>query len=615
MPAPVTFVRATLTDSDTLNAAAFNALTAPSATVPDATPGTAGVMPATTTLAGLALINALDAAAQRAALGLGSLALQAANTVAIIGGAINGTPIGGTTPSTVAATALGLGNFSVAPASTSVLRFTGNQPSNALQGYDGTNAYGITLFNAATPSVVLQSNGASSFALGINNTNIGSGGVGTGAFSTLSATGAIRVMTNNVYYAGTTSGGANQILIGIGADDNTAILSKAGNTIKMDAGGSTVGTFSAAGLALIGALSSTTGANFATSSGAVGIGTTSIESGFKLHVTGNGFFSQPSGTIGKVVIDTADNRLVLGSYFEAGVGQFSFISSTNNAETGDVDLVLRTGTTERARISAIGFSVTGSSTSTGVSLVNSAVGTSYSYKGLHATGPQFFGYDDVVGNAYGGGVRGYSVAAQGGYVALGTVQNNTWVSGLTIDHLNNVATPGNISLATGTAKQIWAGGTANFSNARFEVTYDSGVANPTINGQLFRNLATSGTANAMLFFQNNVQVGSITTTNTATAYITSSDRRLKTNIRDYTASGKVVDAMRPRQFDWQTGERDSIGFVAQELYEVAPQAVRAGDADPATITQQWGVDFSKLVPVLVAEVKCLRARVAQLEAA
>jgi hypothetical protein len=71
------------------------------------------------------------------------------------------------------------------------------------------------------------------------------------------STGATRIMTNNVYYAGTSTGGANQNLIGIGADDNTAIVSKSGNTIKMDAGGSTVGTFSATGLAVTGALSST----------------------------------------------------------------------------------------------------------------------------------------------------------------------------------------------------------------------------------------------------------------------------------------------------------------------------------------------------------------------
>lgn len=46
------------------------------------------------------LLTAGDQAAQRAALGLGSLATQAASSVAITGGTINGTPIGATTPGT-----------------------------------------------------------------------------------------------------------------------------------------------------------------------------------------------------------------------------------------------------------------------------------------------------------------------------------------------------------------------------------------------------------------------------------------------------------------------------------------------------------------------------------
>jgi hypothetical protein len=90
------------------------------------------------------------------------------------------------------------------------------------------------------------------------------------------------------------------------------------------------------------------------SSGNVGIGTSSVESGFRLHVTGNGFFSPSSGTVGKVVVDNVDQRLVLGSYFDPGVGQYSFISSTNNAETGNLPLLFNTGTTERMRIDSSG---------------------------------------------------------------------------------------------------------------------------------------------------------------------------------------------------------------------------------------------------------------------
>jgi hypothetical protein len=116
------------------------------------------------------------------------------------------------------------------------------------------------------------------------------------------------------------------------------------------------------------------------SSGNVGIGTSTNESGFKLHVVGNAFVQNTSGqTTGKVVVDSADNRLVLGSYFEAGVGQYSFISSTDNAETGNIPLLFRTGTTERMRIDSSGNFLVGTSNTSLVSGNTSNTGTSISF--------------------------------------------------------------------------------------------------------------------------------------------------------------------------------------------------------------------------------------------
>ena len=89
--------------------------------------------------------------------------------------------------------------------------------------------------------------------------------------------------------------------------------------------------------------------------GLVGIGTTAIESGNILHIAGNAFLGSTSGTIAKVTIDSTDNRLILGSYFESGVGQYGFITSTNNAETGNSPLLFNTGTTERMRITSAGL--------------------------------------------------------------------------------------------------------------------------------------------------------------------------------------------------------------------------------------------------------------------
>ena len=105
----------------------------------------------------------------------------------------------------------------------------------------------------------------------------------------------------------------------------------------------------------------------------------------------------------------------------------------------------------------------------------------------------------------------------------------------------------------------------------------------------------------------------ITSVNTA-SFITASDSRLKTNLRGISDSGAIIDALTPRLFDWKAGAKDAYGFVAQEAYTVFPQMVNRGDDNPDKIERTWGIDPSKLVPVLTAEIKALRARVAALEA-
>lgn len=96
------------------------------------------------------------------------------------------------------------------------------------------------------------------------------------------------------------------------------------------------------------------------------------------------------------------------------------------------------------------------------------------------------------------------------------------------------------------------------------------------------------------------------------AYNTSSDARLKTNIVDAPQAGDLIDAIKVRSFDWIDGPHVDHWVVAQELYEVAPNAVSKGDDGP-TIEKQWAVDPSKLIPLLIKEIQDLRARVAALE--
>ena len=106
-------------------------------------------------------------------------------------------------------------------------------------------------------------------------------------------------------------------------------------------------------------------------------------------------------------------------------------------------------------------------------------------------------------------------------------------------------------------------------------------------------------------------IGTITQSGTTgVLYNTSSDERLKENITDSADAGSKVDAIQIRQFDWKSdGSHQDYGVIAQELINVAPEAVSEGDTEE----DMMGVDYSKLVPMLIKEVQSLRSRVAELE--
>ena len=121
----------------------------------------------------------------------------------------------------------------------------------------------------------------------------------------------------------------------------------------------------------------------------------------------------------------------------------------------------------------------------------------------------------------------------------------------------------------------------------------------------------SGVGRNMIIFKNaSSTVGSITTNTSATTYNTSSDQRLKENIVDAPSASDDIDAIQVRSFDWKAdGSHQKYGMVAQELTTVAPEAVYTPE-DP---DEMMGVDYSKLVPMLIKEIQSLRNRVAELE--
>jgi len=175
----------------------------------------------------------------------------------------------------------------------------------------------------------------------------------------------------------------------------------------------------------------------------------------------------------------------------------------------------------------------------------------------------------------------------------------------------------------------------------------NGVGGITLNpnssngaGQIvFNRNTTASTSFAVVFQDAGGAKGSISYTDTATAYNTSSDYRLKTDIQPMTGATDRLKQLNPVNFEWIADGTRVDGFFAHEVQSVVPEAVTGAkdamrdeeyevtpavlDDDGNVVTEAvmgtrsvpdyQGIDQSKLVPLLVATIKELEARITALE--
>jgi hypothetical protein len=128
---------------------------------------------------------------------------------------------------------------------------------------------------------------------------------------------------------------------------------------------------------------------------------------------------------------------------------------------------------------------------------------------------------------------------------------------------------------------------------------------------VWNRASTTNTTTAAEFRNASTSVGSITYTNTATAYNTSSDYRLKYNPQPLTGSGAFIDALKPKTWNWKADGSRGVGFIAHEVQEVSPGSV-VGEKDGEQM-QAMEYGSAEFIANIIAELQSLRQRVALLE--
>jgi hypothetical protein len=142
-------------------------------------------------------------------------------------------------------------------------------------------------------------------------------------------------------------------------------------------------------------------------------------------------------------------------------------------------------------------------------------------------------------------------------------------------------------------------GTTTGANAKIRVDYT---------GQTYgiRVGTTSTSATAIQFvYEPATQVGTITTTTSATNYGSGSDYRLKDDVTALVNALEKVALLKPVNWKWKIDGANGQGFIAHELQEVIPDAV-VGEKDAVnedgSIKPQM-VDTSFLVATLTAAIQ------------
>jgi hypothetical protein len=344
----------------------------------------------------------------------------------------------------------------------------------------------------------------------------------------------------------------------------------------------------------------------------LGIGTSSP--GAKLDVIGAGTFRvDGSGSTTPLILrnnNTASTQLVKLGFDSNG----AIKASINAAVYGNDYMTFNVGSdTERMRLDSsgnLGLGVTPSGWGGGYKGFQVAATGAVVSNGSNATGIGHNYYFDGSNNRY------LTTGAANLFLMINnehrfyTAASGTAGNAITFTQAMTLDASGRLLIA-GTSSSNISGQAQNL------LVYSSGTNaiggyQTSAGGYCFASYAVSngGTYYHMVFSDAGTSHGSITSNGTTTSYNVTSDQRLKENIVDAPEFGSVIDSLQVRSFDWKSdGNHQRAGFVAQELVTVAPEAVH----QPTDTDEMMAVDYSKLVPMLVKEIQSLRQRVAQLE--
>ena len=338
------------------------------------------------------------------------------------------------------------------------------------------------------------------------------------------------------------------------------------------------------------------------------------DTGFRLTVKSSRALARLESTTGTedvfYQVKNTGGTFALGIDNSTGTNQTGVGYATYIWGSGAYPFIVATNNTERLRIDSAGncgIGVTPSAWAAAVKALQIGAAGAASYDGTNY---------DISSNRY---------LASGGtstYIANGFATMARQVSGQHLWYNAPSGTAGNAITFT-QAMTLDSGGNLFISKTATGLgtvgiqASPSGWFQATVSGDasLFTNRLASDGKTVQLYRQT-LEVGNISVTTTGATFNSTSDYRLKEAVAPLSGGLARVNALKPSVYKWKSNGSFGEGFLAHELAEVVPSAVN-GEKDAVnedgSINAQ-SIDMSRVVPILVAAIQELTARVQTLEA-
>jgi hypothetical protein len=350
------------------------------------------------------------------------------------------------------------------------------------------------------------------------------------------------------------------------------------------------------------------------------------------------------GTIGSVTPNTGAFTTLSASSTVSGTGFSNYLASPpaiggTTAAAGSFTNLAYTGTlTGGTGIVNLGSGQFYKDASGNVGIGNSTPQSKFNVYGSAGTANITMS-DSTLGVSYGGQVRGYGVGAAGGFAELGVLDNGTYTKGVLVSAQANYVSfyTGSTAGASSEKLRIFSSGgvalgstadpgannlgiVGNISTTGGSSSFNSSTGNTSINlnalnaagANCIINMTCPGSNSGYIQYQrsgNQLQVvnqsGGVYLGATGVAWIALSDERFKDIIEPISDALNKVNNLRSVVGKYKTdeeGKRRSF-LIAQDVQAVFPEAIDA--ADP----EKLGLAYSDVIPLLVASIKELNAKV------